>query len=390
MILFVTICFSAIIFACIAGLQNGRWDKIVYLSFFLIWVLLAFQNDCGLDIENYRTYFEKWSGNYTPHLNGLRLSDTRIEYGWYLFNRFFCYLGGFRFFLSLLMLFVVFVLGSLIRKNVPSQYYWFSISVFVFNSYYLLFFSSAIRQATCVIISLLVFNILFSEKEMRYKWPLIIALSIISFSFHQSSIVSLPIYLLVYIYNRQINYKLLIYTSLTLYIVIAILPVEQIIDQINLIVAESGIHKYENKIIGINIYSFAHNVYYFILLFLVLDSLRFYDIQSRKNDNSQVVITDLVTISVDRAFRAMFLLVAFSVLSEQFFRFGGAAHRIIHYFDIFGIVVYPLIILRYKKDNIWMPIIVASLLLFRFISTYWDFLSNYQGVKYLNFIISFD
>ena len=167
--------------------RHKRTEFFLKVSFGLIFLFLALRYNYGNDYSAYLKGFLE--------VNRVETIDYFDKYwhfdpGWIFLCRIF---GPFGFFamMAVLALFNCFVYYRFIRKYVPPAYYWFAVFFYVFNPYFMLVHSSAMRQSLAI--SLFIFSIDYIYKKDALRYFLCIGLAAL---FHTSALVLLPIYLL--------------------------------------------------------------------------------------------------------------------------------------------------------------------------------------------------
>lgn len=186
----------AVLFAFLAKYNNFKYG--IEISFFLIFLFLAFRYNFGNDYKEYYTVFYDITNNININLQFETYGQV-IEPGWiilcWLFKPFGFYsLIVFHSFLYCIIYYYFF------KKYVPKNLYWLSIFIFIFDPTFLLIQLSALRQALAAII------IIYSYQYIYRKKIVLFILFLVSASlFHISALFFLPAYLLSFIKLRINN-----------------------------------------------------------------------------------------------------------------------------------------------------------------------------------------
>lgn len=185
MIVVLLVNLAAILFAFLEGkkvLRNG-----LVLSFVLIFVFLALRYGYGNDYFNYLRSFEAINRH---EASTLLTTSLRFEPGWILLCRLFKPLGFYSLvaFLALLNCFFYY---SFIKRHVAPPYYWLAIFVYTFTASLMMTQLSAMRQALAIGIFLFSLRFLIDRKYLLY-----LGCIVISWAFHVSAIILLPLILL--------------------------------------------------------------------------------------------------------------------------------------------------------------------------------------------------
>jgi uncharacterized protein YqgC (DUF456 family) len=156
--------------------RSERW---LAFAFFVVFVFLALRYDYGNDYLNYRRYFEE-----AGELSG----DVRLELGWQMLCVLFQPVGFFTL-VAAVSAFNVAVYHHFIARYVPASHYGYAVFLYVFNPYFMLVQSSAMRQSVAICIFLLALR--FVERRSLWKFALCVGLAA---TFHASAVALLPVY----------------------------------------------------------------------------------------------------------------------------------------------------------------------------------------------------
>jgi len=154
-------------------------------SFFLIFIFLALRYGFGNDYHEYLSSFIDINNYYAINYFA---KDLFNEAGWLLLCRLFSPFGFFVM-VAFLAIFNCLVFYHFIKKYVPPAYHWFAVFLYVFNPYFMLVHSSAMRQSIAINIFIYSIDFIYMKDAIRYY--LCIGLAIL---FHASAVVLLPVY----------------------------------------------------------------------------------------------------------------------------------------------------------------------------------------------------
>jgi len=324
--------------------RHKRTEFWLKVSFVLILLFLAFRYDYGND---YYGYLKKFQEINQVRSIDLFDKDFRFEPGWIFLCRLFKPLGFFAM-TAILALFNCFIYYRFIKKNVQPDYYWLAVFIYVFNPYFMLLHSSAMRQS--VAISLFLYSTDYINKKKPICYFLCISLASV---FHSSALVLLPIYLLC-----LFNFKMYKFTTVILFILYVVFFVygKSILPYINLYINNYS-PQYKIYESGGNIETGFGLIFSSVFLVIILNFAKY-----QKNLNS--ILFNLVILS--------YLLLPLSVLLIMF-------DRIRMYFDPITIAVFP-VILSNMQNNICKKIFMSTILLFTLFVLYYGFFnSNVYG-----------
>lgn len=159
------------------------------ISMSILFIFLALRYNFGNDYPAYNWLFN------TSDFSGM--IDARIEYGYALLCLIFKPLGFFVLIIAW-SAFYCFALYKTFRRYIPHQYYWIVIMSIISNADLVFFGASAIRQTLAFSCILLILPYLESKKPIRYALGVIIASL-----FHQSALVFIALYPLMYLNLRN-------------------------------------------------------------------------------------------------------------------------------------------------------------------------------------------
>ena len=126
--------------------RHKRTEFFLKVSFGLIFLFLALRYDYGNDYSAYLKGFLE-----VNRVETIDYFDKYLHFdpGWIFLCRIFWPFGFFAM-MAVLALFNCFVYYRFIRKYVPPVYYWFAVFLYVFNPYFMLVHSSAMRQSLAI------------------------------------------------------------------------------------------------------------------------------------------------------------------------------------------------------------------------------------------------
>jgi hypothetical protein len=185
----------AITFAAIAKNKDSAYLK---AAFIVVFIFLAIRYGYGNDYMGYLKYFldvNQYVYGFSSYINNLFNFDAysglrEMEVGWMFLCKLFQPVGFFAM-VAFISGFYCYIHYKLINEYVPPLYYWFAVTIFVFDPKYVLIQASAMRQSIAIIIFVTSFYYLKNQKFFKYG-----ALIYFSSLFHKSSLVNMPIYLL--------------------------------------------------------------------------------------------------------------------------------------------------------------------------------------------------
>lgn len=167
--------------------SRKRHNILLFFSFSILFLFLAFRYKYGNDYENYQTAFQKIAD---LDLRKLLANDLDFEFGFILLCKLFAPFG-FQFFIATCSLFYLWSINRAIKAFVPGQYIWFSYFIFIFNPELFLLNLSAIRQSLAISLFLLALPYLMGRKPWKYFMVILLAIPL-----HYSAIILLPLSLL--------------------------------------------------------------------------------------------------------------------------------------------------------------------------------------------------
>lgn len=191
-----------VIMSYLARVENHR--SLLAWAFILMALVLGLRYGYGNDFFSYKYMFE----------NGYPVSGFTddVEPGWFLLNKLFKPFGfsAFVFFLTCVEHLMLY---DLIRRYVPSKYYWLAVFIYVFNPDYMLIGLSMMRQFLVQLIGL--YAVGFAVKKQIVPF---LALILLGFFIHKVAILLLPLYFLPYI--RPLKWWMFILVFVALFVVI--------------------------------------------------------------------------------------------------------------------------------------------------------------------------
>jgi len=205
--IFVGVC--AVFFAWLTKFKNAQFG--LGVSCGLIFIFLALRYNFGNDYQAYLNGFIEINS-----YSGLNIFDKTINYeiGWTLLSRLFKSIGFFGMTAAIAAL-NSFVYYGFIKRNVPINYQWLAVFLYVFSPGLMLTQCSAMRQSLAINIFLL--SLPYLQKKRALGFFFCIGLASL---FHASALALAPIYL-IGIFNGKIRWPIriaLISTFILLFI----------------------------------------------------------------------------------------------------------------------------------------------------------------------------
>lgn len=326
----------AMFFALMEG--TGQIKYGLKISFGLIFLFLALRFNYGSDYKNYLALFQEIN---TYNKINFFTNSFRVEPGW-IFLNWICKPIGFFGMTAVLALFNCTIYYRFIKKYVPTNYYWFSIFLYIFNPVFMLTHSTAMRQSIAIIIFIFSIDYIYKKNAIRYL--LCIGAAAL---FHASALILLPVYLLRF-FNQNINKKTaVIIFSIFLSIFIFNDFFNFNINQFIVIFFKQykiyGEHEIGKMGTGLGI---AFNIFLFLLVL-------YYE-KFQVNESSFIFKISIL----------YFLIIPFLFIIDLVGRIGM-------YFNPVTIAVYPLILIK-MKDTLLRTIILITLIIFT-IFTFFQF-----------------
>lgn len=156
------------------------------LAFVVITMFLALRYNYGNDYKEYHSMFNSFNAygsiNYT-------FESYEIEPGWKLLNRLFKPFGFYSM-VAAITIFQCLVYYKLIKNNVPTEWQWFAVFLFVFSPEIMLTQASMMRQALAISIFVLAIDFIYKKKIIQFLISILVG-----YTFHQSFIILLPLIL---------------------------------------------------------------------------------------------------------------------------------------------------------------------------------------------------
>lgn len=183
----------AVLFAYLTKYKHGQWG--LKVSFTLIFFFLALRYKFGND---YKTYLDGFIGINQSNDIYLLYWIQHFEPGWIFLNKLFGPIGFFNMIAVLAFLNCI-VYYRFIEKYIPVQYYWLAVFIYIFNPVFLLVSASAMRQSIAIMLFVFSLDYLYRKDAIRY----FLCVGLASF-FHFSALILIPVYL-VGKFNWRIN-----------------------------------------------------------------------------------------------------------------------------------------------------------------------------------------
>ena len=312
----------AVFFALLASFSKNP-KKSLFVSFFIVFIFLAFRYNFGNDYNEYHDYFIKVHKASIKDLTNLQEYQSKglMEVGYTWLNRLF---DSFYLMVALLSLFSCYVYYKIIKTYAKPNLIWFSVFIFLFDATIMLIQSSSIRQTIAICLFLLSLEPLIKRKFLKYS---ILVLS--GCLFHFSAIILFPLYFLITQnrWNKLILISLVILYFLFAFLGYLFLP---FIERIALLYFPRYKEAYMKEIIGNNLGS--------SLGFLFWSSIFIYITWAHNRVKGYDIILSKLTIIA-------FLLSPISMYLSMF-------SRILMYFDPFIILSLPSSVSQLKSQDL--------------------------------------
>ena len=298
------------------------------VGFLVLFGFAALRFLYGNDYLSYYMWFEHiHSGGYSPF-------KTELLYT--LLNK---YLPSFFVLVALSSALLIFLIYRLLTRNLPTEYVWIGMFIFLINPYLFLMNLSALRQSMATCFFIIAANFAYNKKPLRYLFFVVIAALI-----HKSAWVLVPMYFL--INNKPVKAGTCWVILLT---VLALLSLDVLGD---VVIWVTGLFNDTNYdyLAGEN----AQNSVRATLLTSVYFIYTLYNLPRLKGRTL--------------AFGKLYLIgCLLGVLAREV----AILTRVQMYFDIFSIVVLPMIFLQVQSRG---PVVVNQR---NVLITFWDCVNKY-------------
>lgn len=324
---------------------NGK-KKPLIIGFFFLFSIAALRNEYGNDFESYKKIFEN------AHIG---INSANIEVGFFELNKLF---PSYHLLLAVLSLVYLMVAYKLIVNNVNKKYQWLSVFILLINPYLFLMSLTSLRQILALCIFAAALNINSKNKNLRLIGYLL--LIFMATQIHQTAWLLLPMY----IYFNLKRTDIIEYAEKLFFIItpIILLTFNEVLD----------------KLIAIVLGYFNQNLNYLV-----------YINESAQNSLRSTLLTTVyyvyVLLNLKKAkkniyqYSRMYLCgLLFAILSFRYSMFG----RFQMYFDLFGIVVLPMLICECRRqsrgglDRLINAYIFPALIIVIFLLRYYSFFNT--------------
>ena len=193
--------FSLLIMLFVNNKEKGlKW------VFFIVTAVLCVRYQWGNDYLEYLDRFSDWSSERFSLFN---VDESRSvvrneEFGWVILNRLFAITGlGFFGLVIALTIFENWVIRHIIVKYVEPQYYWVSVSFWLFSTSFCVN-ASMMRQFLCICLYLIVVDLMLEKKKGYLWWS--IGIILLGATFHRSNVAllaTLPLFYVRFKLNRK-------------------------------------------------------------------------------------------------------------------------------------------------------------------------------------------
>ena len=338
----------------------ARFEKYRFLlawAFVLLALVLGIRYGYGNDFFAYKYMFDHGypEEGYTDD----------VEPGWFFLNKLFKPFGfsAFVFFLTCIEHLMLY---DLIRRYVPSQYYWFAVFLYVFHPYYMLIGLSMMRQFLVQLLGFYAMEYAFKKKIIHFAVIVLFAISI-----HKVALLLLPLYLFPYTSKLFANK----YAIVLFIIIVGIIAVkiDVIIENLVLLFADAGM-KYGDSYLSESDLSEGYRISPKLLLQNVLYAillLKNYKLLDDSNPSKFFAVEVILG----------FLFIPFSTISPMAIRASWVYTMVI-------IISMPILL---NKENNQMIKYGLTFLFCLFIlrDYYKHFTSDIWGAQYVNFYTIF-
>ena len=356
----IVLTFSIIAILCTILNSTGVWKYGLLIGFIITTSLLAIHYDYGNDYMAYLDWFESSSTMHLPN-SFSEFQELSRAPGWDLLNLlFFKLFGGNGFFA--MVAFISIIEGicyyTFIKTNVPVKWYWLAMATYILNVNFFMLSFSMMRQSLVMAILLVCF-IWIQHKKIILPLLVMVLLSTI----HQSILICIPLVLISY--NNILSQKkwsVFLFGCWSLFLLMSSI-LEPIIQQFTITTQlfTEYLETYaEQNDISYGLGYILALFPFFIILFLLF--------------NNKI------------AKEHMFLIITWStsIILIPFCSVAPLIERIIIYFELTTIAIYPAILTYIKSPYLRISLLFIFLLLFCF-SFYQNFY-NPDSVYYQSYL----
>ncbi len=327
MIVALIVCFLAVLLCLFDRKHAKRRFGGLEIGFLLLTIYLCIRYDYGNDYLGYMSDFAMYNSyGYSITTDTDTLSDlqSRGDYGWVLINLLCKPLGYF----GMIMLLTTLFMGQVyyyIKRYVPPKWYWFSVFLFAFHPMLMVVgVAGMIRQWTVVFIFICCLGLIKKRKIIPYMLIILAATTI-----HKTAFILFPVYFITYLkWNQKNSVVAFVIILLVWYVIAPFIPSELILplfDNEHLLVY--------GGMVGNNIAS-GYGISSIIVIGMPILCLT----QIRERDEST---------------QFLFRLLMLSLLFVPLISLNMLIGRLIVFFFIMSVVVYPLtmesLIIKGKK-----------------------------------------
>ncbi len=322
------------------------------VGFMLLTVYLCIRYDYGNDYMSYLDDFKLYNSLSSLSISdfeGLSELQTRGDFGWVIINKLCAPLG----FFGMIILLTVLFMGQIyffIKKYVPPKWYWLSVFLFSFHpSLMVVGVAGMLRQWTAIFIFLCCIDLIRRRRIIPYMLLILVATTI-----HKSAFILFPVYFISYL---KFNGKRVVFTFFFLlavwYLIAPLIPNELIMSLFENEYLESyggTIGRGTESRFGIS-----------SILFIGMPLLC---LSQMKMQEEKVQL--------------LFKLLLIGLLFHPFLILNPTIGRLVFYFSVLAVVVYPLTIetLMSKGEKLWGILIVFIFIVYYIIIFKDHFLSD--------------
>ena len=374
-----TILIVGTLLVIVSFLQRKRYSP--YIGFFFVFLIMGFESGVEGDFVKYMDGFNNIA---RTHLVDSRTIDREPILP-LLFN-FFSFFGPFWFFILCKSFFQCYILVHFVDKYAPKQYRFFAAILFYFTFNLMMLQMHAIRQGLAIEIALCAFITL---DESRRKWPSLLLYTIAFFT-HNSVLVLLPFYFLFYWvkvkpialgkeYTKNKVLLFLPFILISIYLVLYYVRARFLTNYFTafmLLGGEDGL--YSGYVEGRNTAELLENNYFDISPLIVL------------YDGIIVFLASWYYKFAAPRMRTLTIITIVAAFGDMLFFGVGTIARIIMYYNVFNIVVYPAIALEIKRKFGGIAVLLFFILLLGYaIKTSYPWISGTDNHEFGNYRLLF-
>lgn len=355
MIVALIVSFLAVLFCLFDRKHERRRFGGLELGFLLLTIYLCVRYDYGNDYLGYLDDFYKYNSYNIKLTDFEQLSElqSRGDYGWVIINRLCEPIG----FFGMIMLLTILFMGQIyyyIKKYVDPKWYWFSVFLFAFQPLLMVVgVAGMIRQWTVVFIFLCCIDLIRRRKLLLYMAIILVATTI-----HKTAYILFPVYFITYLnFNKNsafVTYMIMVFAAFVIFPFVGY---------------ELFMPLFENE------------------------QLSTYGEMVGRGGASGFGISSIITIGMpllciaqvrrqSESDKLLFALLSLSILLVPLISINALIGRMVVYFSVFSIVVYPLALDTLKQKG-WSS--YCNLIIFMIIVYYsYIFISHFTDKVWIS------